>query len=97
MTDKRQPVEEVLRRVVREELAGRVVLGADRAQPKAGTVPNDHLRRVPPERVTWFCPGCGVELAGVDLACASCKISFRPLVYQLVEHHPHPHGCGGYY
>jgi hypothetical protein len=46
-----------------------------------------------------FCPGCGVAISkGTgDLSCSSCGVSLRPLVYALVEFHPHGNRAGKYF
>lgn len=47
----------------------------------------------------FFCPGCGIAIpkGTNDSACSSCGVSLRPLVYALIEFHPHGNGAGKYF
>ena len=61
--------------------------GEDSGPPVSGEVGKD-----------WFCPRCGIPIdnARRDPACRKCGVSLQPLVYWLIERHPHPDDKGGF-
>jgi len=47
--------------------------------------------------LSLFCPGCASPLAGAEVPCPRCQVSLKPLVYALIEFHPHGDGSGRYF
>jgi hypothetical protein len=45
----------------------------------------------------FFCPGCATAISKGDEVCPKCGVSLRPLVWPLVELHPHGDGAGKYF
>lgn len=46
----------------------------------------------------YFCPGCRAPLESLEKPCASCGRSLtKPIMFQLIEFHPHPDGRGSFY
>ena len=47
----------------------------------------------------FYCPGCGLAIPKdtTDAVCPSCRVSLRPLVWALIELHPHGDGAGKYF
>jgi hypothetical protein len=45
-----------------------------------------------------FCPGCGVPVKSLEQPCLACGGSLtRPMMFQLIEFHPHPDGHGSFF
>src|SRR5438105_14865708 len=42
----------------------------------------------------FFCPGCGIAIPKGAEACSVCGVSLRPLLWSLIELHPHGDGTG---
>jgi hypothetical protein len=67
----------------------------------------EHYRRDVPKHAVaspsaipsrWFCPECGVRMGSPDQPCSACGRSLtKPIVFQLIEFHPHPDGRGSFY
>lgn len=47
----------------------------------------------------FYCPRCGlaIQKGTTDAICSSCHVSLRPLVWALIELHPHGDGAGNYF
>jgi len=46
----------------------------------------------------FFCPGCSTAISSQgDATCLSCGVSLHPLIWSLIELHPHGNDAGGYF
>lgn len=43
----------------------------------------------------YFCPQCGKQMKSTE--CIECNISIKPLIYELIEFHPHNSHNGRYF
>jgi len=46
----------------------------------------------------FYCPGCGKTIPkdDKDWTCSVCGVSLRPVIWPIVELHPHGDGAGGW-
>ena len=44
-----------------------------------------------------FCPGCAVAVSRSTGLCPKCGVSLRPIMWSLMELHPHADDTGRYF